>query len=202
MVQWPGLRKVEGLYKLSFLAVNGAGEVSVLYSLLCVGESAGDFTAGDLFAIRGEIPAVGLPAVVRLEPLLFASNNPFVGTSRLDFSSHLAGLESRLPQYYEDTAHQVADMAEDEGVRRVQSRGLAFVARATAASALEGGLRPAVTDVLCCTFEALSQEDKAFDGALDWMQSSFTAQSDGTYVGRIRTRREPMEVTFAPGRTL
>ena len=41
------LRKVEGVDKLSFLAVNGAGEVSVLHSLFCVGESTGDFTAGD-----------------------------------------------------------------------------------------------------------------------------------------------------------
>ena len=31
------------------------------------------------------------------------------------------------------------------------------------------------------------------------MQSSFTAQSDGTYVRRIRTRQEPTEVTFALG---
>ena len=77
------LRKVEGVEKLSFLAVNGAGEVSVLHSLFCVGESAGDFTAGDLFAIRCEIPAVGFPVFVRLEPLLFAFNFPFVGTSRL-----------------------------------------------------------------------------------------------------------------------
>ena len=91
------LRKVEGVEKLSFLAINGAGEVSVLHSLFCVGESAGDFTAGDLFEIRGEIPAVGLPVVVRLEPLLFASNFPFVGTSRLEFASHLARLESSLP---------------------------------------------------------------------------------------------------------
>ena len=83
----------------------------------------------------------------------------------------------------------MADMAEDEGARWVQSRGLTFVSRLTAAAALEGGPRPAFTDVLFCTFKALSQEDKAFDGALDWMQSSFTAQSDGTYVGRIRTRR-------------
>ena len=73
------LRKVEGVDKLSFLAVNGVGEVSVLHSLFCVGESAGDFTAGDLFAIRGEIPAVGLPEVFCLDPLLFASNSPFVG---------------------------------------------------------------------------------------------------------------------------
>ena len=77
------LRKVEGVDNLSFLAVNGVGEVSVLHSLFCVGESAGDFTAGDLFAIPGEIPAVGLPVVVRLEPLLFTSNFPFVGKSRL-----------------------------------------------------------------------------------------------------------------------
>ena len=31
------------------------------------------------------------------------------------------------------------------------------------------------------------------------MQSSFTAQSDGTYIGRIRTGQEPTEVTFALG---
>ena len=36
------LRKAEGVDKLSFLAVNGAREVSVLHSLFCVGESAGD----------------------------------------------------------------------------------------------------------------------------------------------------------------
>ena len=93
----------------------------------------------------------------------------------------------------------MADMAEDKGACQVQSRGLAFVPLATAAAALEGGPRPAVTGVLCCMFEALSQEDKALDGALDWMQSRFTAQLDGTHVGRIRTRREPTEVTFALG---
>ena len=64
-------------------------------------------TAGNLFVIRGEIPAVDLPGVVRLELLLFASNFPFVGTSRLEFASHLAGLESSLPRDFEDTAHFV-----------------------------------------------------------------------------------------------
>ena len=96
-------------------------------------------------------------------------------------------------------AHQVADMAEDKGARRVQSQGLTFVPRATAAAALEGGPWPAITDVLCCTLEALSQEDKVFDRAFYWMKSSFTAQSDGTYVGRIRTLRQPTEVIFALG---
>ena len=90
-------------------------------------------------------------------------------------------------------------MVEDKGARRVQSQGLAFVPRATAAAALEGRPQLAVTDVLCCTFEALSQEDKALDRTFDWMQSSFTAQLDSTYVRRIRTRQEPTEVTFALG---
>ena len=77
------LRKIDGVDKLCFLAVNGIREISVLHSLFCVGDSAGDFTAGDLYAIRGEIPAASLPVVVRLELLLFASNFPFVGTPRL-----------------------------------------------------------------------------------------------------------------------
>ena len=151
------LWKFDGVDKLSFLAVNSVGEVSVLHSLFCVGESADDFTAGDLFAIQGDIPAAGLPAVFRLELLLFAANFPFVGTARLEFADHLSGLESSLPQDFEDTAHQVADREADEGARRVQSRGLAFIPRATAAAALEGRPRLAVTDVLCCKFEALSQ---------------------------------------------
>ena len=59
------LRKVEGVDKLSFLALNGVGEVSVLHSLFCVRESAGDSKKGNIFAIWGEIPAVVLPGVVR-----------------------------------------------------------------------------------------------------------------------------------------
>ena len=110
-----------------------------------MGESAGNFTAGDLYAIRREIPVAGLPVVVRLDPLLFASNFPFVGTPRLEFANHLVGLKSSLPWDIEDTAHQVGDGEEDEGVRRVQSRGLAFVPWANAAVALEEELRPDVT---------------------------------------------------------
>ena len=121
------LRKIDGANKLSFLVVNGVREVSVLHSLFCVEDSAGNFTAGDLYAICGEIPAAGLPVVVRLDPLLFASNFPFLGTPRLEFADHLAGLKTSLPRDFEDTAHQVAYGEEDEGVRRVQSRGLTFV---------------------------------------------------------------------------
>ena len=104
------LWKIDGANKLSFLAVNSVGEVSVLHSLFCLGESAGEFTAGDLYAICGEIPADGLPVVVRLDPLLFASNFSFVGTPRLEFANHLSGLELSLPRDFKDTAHQVADV--------------------------------------------------------------------------------------------
>ena len=93
--------------------------------------------------------------------------------------------------------HQVADMVEDKRARRVQSQGLTFVFRATAVAALEGGPRPDVTDVLCCTFEALSQEDQAFDRALDWTIARFTAQLDGTYIRQIRTLQQPTDVTLA-----
>ena len=31
------------------------------------------------------------------------------------------------------------------------------------------------------------------------MQASFTDQSDGTYIGQVRTRREPTEVEFSTG---
>ena len=84
--------------------------------------------AGNLYAICGNIPAAGLPVVVRLEPLLFASNFPLVGTPRLEFADHLAGLESSLPRDFEDTAHQVTDGEKDEGAQRVQPRSLAFSA--------------------------------------------------------------------------
>ena len=103
------LRKIDGVDKLSFLAVNCVREVSVLHSLFCMGGSAGDFMAGNLYAICREIPAAGLPMVIRLKPLLFASNFSFVGTPRLEFADHLVGLESILPRDFEDTAHQVAD---------------------------------------------------------------------------------------------
>ena len=103
------LRKVDGVDKLSFSAVNGSGEVYLVHFLFCIGESAGDFRVGDLFAIWDEIPAVGLPVVVLLEPLIFASKFPSVGTPRLDFASHLAGVNSSLPQDFEDIAHQVAE---------------------------------------------------------------------------------------------
>ena len=146
------LWKVDGVDKLSFLAVNSVGEVSVLHSLFCVGESAGDFTAGELFAIRGEIPAAGLPVAVCLEPLLFASNFPFFGTPMLEFTDHLAGIDSSLPRDFEDTAHQVADREAYEGARRVQSRGLVFVPLATAAATLEGGpARPSQTYSSVCS---------------------------------------------------
>ena len=112
--------------------------MSVLHSLFITGVSAVGYLEGILYALQGEIPSKGFPKVVKLEPLLFASNTPFIGTARLEFASHLTGLESALPQDYESNAHQVAT-EEDEGHWRVQSRGLALVPHNTTAAVLEGG---------------------------------------------------------------
>ena len=93
----------------------------------------------------------------------------------------------------------MADMAEDKGARRVQPQGLAFVPRATAAAALEEDPGQPSQTYFAVHSRCRAKKIRRSTGGLDWMQSSFTAQSDGTYVGRIRTARQPTEVTFALG---
>ena len=73
---------------------------------------------------------------MRLKAIHFAVNSSFVGTQRLEFKGHLAGLASILPRGFEDSAHQPAVEGEDDGARFVKSRGLAFVPCATAEMAL------------------------------------------------------------------
>ena len=58
------LRGAEGLNKIALLAVNKDGLIYVLHSLFLVGESTYKDGPGELFSIRGEIPANGLPAIV------------------------------------------------------------------------------------------------------------------------------------------
>ena len=98
-------RGTEGIDKLSLLAVIKDGLVSVLHSLFLVGESAYKEGPGELFSIRGEIPADGLPAIMRIEAIHFAANSSFVGTLRLYFKGHLVGLNSSLLWEFKDSAH-------------------------------------------------------------------------------------------------
>ena len=58
------LRGAEGLDKLALLTVNKYGLVFVMHSLFLVGYSVYKDGPGYLFAIRGEIPSDGLPAIV------------------------------------------------------------------------------------------------------------------------------------------
>ena len=81
------------------------GLVSVLYSLFLVGESAYKDGTGELFSIRGEIPDDGLPTIMRLEAIHFAANSSFVGTPRLYFKGHFAGLKFSLLREFKDSAH-------------------------------------------------------------------------------------------------
>ena len=51
-----------------------------------------------IFAIRGEISANGLTAIVRLEAIHFAANSSSLVTLQLDFEVRLTGLTSSLLQ--------------------------------------------------------------------------------------------------------
>ena len=129
-------RGTVGLDKLSLLAVIKDGLVSVLHSLFLVGESAYKYGPGNLLAVQGDIPADGLPAIVRLEAIHLAAKSSFVGSPRLEFEVHLSNLTSSLLQNFKESAHQPAVEGEDDGARRVKLRGLEFVPCATAEIAL------------------------------------------------------------------
>ena len=98
-------RGAEGLDKLALLDVKKYGLFSVLHSLFLVGESAYEDRPCELFAIQGEIPAGGIPAIVRLEAIHFAANSSFVGTQQLEFEGPISGLNSSLPQDFKYSAH-------------------------------------------------------------------------------------------------
>ena len=65
-------RGAKSVDKLSLIVVNEEILVSVLYPIFQVGESAYKEGPGKIFAIRSEIPADGLPVIVRLEAIHFA----------------------------------------------------------------------------------------------------------------------------------
>ena len=161
------LRDSEGINELSLLAVNKDGLVSVLHSLLQVGESDYKVGPGELLAIRSEIPADRLPVIVRLEAIHFAANSSFVGTSKLKFEIHLAGLNSCLPQDFEDNNHQPEVKEENNGVHLVKSRGLAFVPCATVDIPLEQGSRAPIIEAISHAFVVLRIQDRAYDPDLD-----------------------------------
>ena len=127
----------EGLNKLSLFAVNEEGFVSILNSRFQVGESAYKDKPGELFSICGDIPADGLPTIVRLEAIHFANNSSCVGELTLEFESILAWLTSSLLRDFEENSHQPVVEGEDDGVHLIKSRGLAFVSCATAETAID-----------------------------------------------------------------
>ena len=128
---------------------------------------------------------------MRLKAIHFALNSSFVGTLRLEFESHLAGLNSNLPRDFEDNAHQPVVNDKDNGVRLVKSCSLAFVPCPNTNIALKQGPRAPITEVISRTFAGLGLQDHAYNPVLDWMQASFTEQVDRTYNGHICTRHDP-----------
>ena len=152
-------RGAEGLDNIALLTINEYVLVSVLRSLFLFGESAYENRPGDLFAILGEIPADGLPAIVRLKAIHFAVNFSFVETPRLEFEVPLAGLTSSLLRDFEDSAHQPKFEVEDDGARLVKSHGLAFVPCATTEIVLEQGPLMLITNIISRAFAGLRLQD-------------------------------------------
>ena len=61
---------------------------------------------------------------------------------------------------------------------------------------LDGNPSPTVATVCCSAYEALLKEDRAFEGGLEWLQASFTAQANGTF--NVRTYHDPTVVDVPP----
>ena len=133
---------------------------------------------------------------MRLKAIYFAANSSYVGNQRLEFKSHLDRLDSSLPQYFGGNAYQPAVKDKDDGVRLVKSRGLAFVPCVTAEIALNQGPLASITKVISCVLTDLGLKYCAYKPALNWMQASFTAWAERTYISHIRTRHEPHQVEF------
>ena len=76
--------------------------------------------------VKGEIPADGLPTLVKLSPLHFGLKILFQENGWAEFEMALTLLSSFHPRYFYVTSHQVAAV-EGEGLSDICSRGLAFV---------------------------------------------------------------------------
>ena len=117
----------------------------------------------------------------------------------MEFDDHLARLISSLMRDLEDSAHHPSFEGEDDIVCLVKSRGLEFVPCTTAEIALEQGPRAPITEIISRVFTGLELQHRVFNPELQWMKASFTSQTDRTYAGHIRTRREAQRVEFAAG---
>ena len=81
---------------------------------------------GDLWSAKGEIMFNRLLALVKVNHLHFACNNPFQGTIRREFEMHVTLIYSFHPRYFNVTAHKVAT-EEADGTCIVHSHGINFV---------------------------------------------------------------------------
>ena len=71
---------VKGVYRLTYLAVNGDGLVSLRHPLFVIVGGEYKEGTGDLWAAKGEIPADRIPEMAKLTHLQFVLNTFFQGT--------------------------------------------------------------------------------------------------------------------------
>ena len=116
-------RGAKGTEGISLLGIEESGQVAHVHSLFCV--SAGDYTEMDLWGVLGLLPDKGVPAHIKITPIHLAASYFFLGVSRTEFDSALAGLSTE-DEDFDDLAQEPAAGA-DDGFRRICSRGACFI---------------------------------------------------------------------------
>ena len=169
-------RRSIGLDHLILAVVSGAGGVDLVHSLFLVNASKYDKDLPEVWGIVGEIPEEGF---LTLAKLTFIS----------EFEAHVTSLSSIKPRNFDSNAHQPA-VGEAEGSHPISSRGAAFLPAAAALTILDLGAEASIAEVAQHVFPIINDsETTSFDAPSDWLQASFTSQSDDAYVlGPILTR--------------
>ena len=182
-------RRAPGLDSVCFLGMRPCGTVQLLHSLFTLPFGPYDDSPPRLCALVGTNPSD--PEVVRLTPMAFAVNDPFLGSAEEDFEAHVTGLTSTLKRHLDSNALQIAS-EEDDGARMITSRGLVFVSGPALDVFLDLGEDPTIASTASALTPHFLQTDNPHgDFASQWLQASFTKRSDGKFVGGpIRTMRE------------
>ena len=84
----------ERVDRITFLAVDGDGLVSLIHPLVVVLGGKYQDETGDIWEMKGEIQVGNLLAMFKLTPLHFALNVSLLGAARMDFETHATALSS------------------------------------------------------------------------------------------------------------
>ena len=135
----------------------------------------GDYAEPDLWGVLEPLPYKGAPAYIKITPLHLALRYSFLGVSRTEFDSSLAGLSTEgddLDDLGQEPAAEV-----DDGSCRIHARGSCFLPLELVGELYEMGARPNIAKVTPKIFAsalALTKDTPMYKNALNWVKASFT----------------------------